>query len=97
MNNRRYELTFILPPTLAEEDLNATLQTIQGWITDRSGEIVKVNHWGRRKLAYPVQNYKEGYYVLIEFQNDAATMKELDRRLRLEAGVLRYLLVHAEE
>ena len=94
---RQYELTFIIPPTLAEEDIKAIQATVQGWITDQEGEILKENHWGRRKLAYPIQNYKEGYYILLEFESQPSIIKELERRMRLSQEVIRYLVVRAEE
>lgn len=96
-NVRQYELTFILPPAMAEEEIQNVQNTIQGWITDQEGEMVKDNHWGRRKLAYPIQNYKEGYYILLEFKGSPEGIKELDRRLRLDSNVLRYLIVRQDD
>ncbi len=94
---RAYELTFILPPALPEAEIEVVQGTIQGWITDGGGEIVKATHWGRRKLAYSIQNYKEGYYILLEFNADSRALKDLDRRLRLESSVLRHLTVRKDE
>lgn len=96
MGNRKYEITFILPPALSEDDLNAAQTTIQNWITQPGGEVLKNNHWGRRRLAYPIQTYKEGYYILLEFQTQPNQIKELDRRLRLESSVLRFLIVRID-
>lgn len=95
--HRPYELTFILPPALPDTEIEVVQGTIQGWITDSGGEISKATHWGRRKLAYPIQNYKEGYYILLEFNADSLAIKDLDRRLRLEGSVLRHLIVKDEE
>lgn len=94
---RQYELTFILPPAMAEAEIEVLQGTVQTWITDAGGEIVKNTHWGRRRLAYPIQNYKEGYYILIEFKADSLTIKDLERRLRLESAVLRHLVVKDED
>ncbi|NJL94270.1 MAG: 30S ribosomal protein S6 [Anaerolineae bacterium] len=94
---RRYELTFILPPALSEEDIQGRQETVRGWIANNAGEIVKESHWGRRRLAYPIQNYKEGYYILMEFAGPTDGIKDLDRRMRLDTGYLRHLIVRVDE
>lgn len=90
---RQYELTFILPPSTPEAEIEVLLGTVQGWITESGGEIVKATHWGRRKLAYSIQNYKEGYYILLEYKADSRSIQDLERRLRLDASVLRHLVI----
>lgn len=97
MSKRQYELTFILPPLLAEDEIGTLQETVEGWIAAGEGEVTKVSHWGRRKLAYPIQNYKEGYYILIEMSNLPASIKELERRMRLDDNIIRHLVVLAED
>ena len=65
MNN--YELGVILRPTLSEEEVNSAVEKLKNFIEER-GEVVKVDLWGRRKLAYPIQKYQEGYYVFFNFK-----------------------------
>jgi small subunit ribosomal protein S6 len=96
MAQRLYELTFILPPTLAEDEVSAVQASVTGWITDGKGEVVKASHWGRRRLAYPIQNYKEGYYILLEVNAEPGSLTDLERRMRLEANILRHLVVRVE-
>ena len=97
MSNRRYELTFILPPALSEEDITAKQELVVSWITNQNGEVLKANHWGRRRLAYSIDNYKEGYYIFLEFQSEPGAIKDVERRLGLDGGVLRHLVVRSEE
>jgi small subunit ribosomal protein S6 len=97
VDSRQYELIFILPPTLAEDETAAIVDAVQGWITEPGGEIVKVSHWGRRRLEYVIQNYKEGYYILFEFKADPKSIKDLDRRVRLETSILRHLIVKVDD
>jgi len=97
MAQRLYELTFILPPALAEEEVTAVQDSVTGWITDGEGEVVKASHWGRRRLAYSIQNYKEGYYILLEMNAEPDSLTELERRIRLEANILRHLVVRVED
>lgn len=97
MDSRQYELTYVLPPSLAEDEINSMQETIQGWITMHGGEITKVSHWGRRRLAYTIQNYKEGYYILYHVSTAPANLKDLDRRMRLDTTILRHLIVRLDE
>ncbi|HLA42011.1 MAG TPA: 30S ribosomal protein S6 [Aggregatilineales bacterium] len=96
MSQRPYELVFILPPSLAEDEINSVQEHIIGWITDQGGNIIKTSPWGRRRLAYSIQNYKEGYYFEIDFNAETSSIKDLERRLRLEPGVIRHLIVQDE-
>src|SRR5689334_13247037 len=60
---RNYELTFIVPSDVNEEELNGVVTQIQGWVEGTQGKVNKVDHWGRRRLAYNIAEYREGYYV----------------------------------
>lgn len=93
MASRQYELTFILPPSLAEDEINAVQENVSTWLTNSQGEITRTSHWGRQRLAYSIQNYKEGYYIFIEFNGEPTGLKELDRRIRLDTTILRHLIV----
>lgn len=91
-----YEIMFIIDPTLEEEKKNATVETVQEIIA-ADGEVGKVDVWGMKKLAYPIQKKNEGYYVVIQFQASADLPKELDRRLRISDSVMRHLIVNKDE
>jgi len=93
---RQYELTYIVPPSLAEDEINTIQETVKSWVIDQNGEVVKVSPWGRRTLAYMIQTYKEGYYTLIEFKAEPDILLDLDRRLRLDANIIRHLIVQVE-
>lgn len=92
----KYEVMFILDPTLEEEKKAATIETVKEIIT-ADGEVTKVDIWGMRRLAYPIQKNKEGYYVVIEFSANTDLPKELDRRLKISDAVIRHLIVNKEE
>ena len=100
MDLRPYELTFILPPTLADDEIAEVLERVTGYIVGNQAEdaedspnVTKVSHWGRRKLAYQIDTYKEGYYILLEFDGDPKENDNLERRLRLDASILRHMLI----
>jgi small subunit ribosomal protein S6 len=90
---RDYELVAIISPEIADEDVPAALDKMGQFITDRGGTITEVNQWGRRKLAYPIQQFLEGNYVLTQFKIEPKMTAELEASLRLAEEILRHLLV----
>ena len=92
-----YELTFIVSPELNEEEFEATVDSVQRFITEREGSITDVERWGKRKLAYPIQHFIEGSYVLIRFKLAPALGKELEANLKISERVLRHLLIKLED
>lgn len=94
--NRSYELLYVLKPDLGEEGLAAMDERIQG-IINANGTVSEVDVWGTRKLAYEIQDYKEGYYVVVEFASEPSFPQELERQLRINDSVLRYLISSLEE
>jgi len=97
MEKRQYELTFILPPALAEDEIAEVEKNVTTWIGNQEGEIEKSSHWGRRRLAYPIENYKEGYYILLEILMPPTGLTDVDRRMRLDASIIRHLAVRKLE
>jgi small subunit ribosomal protein S6 len=94
---REYELMFVLAPDAQEDGLTAATEHVSSLITNRGGEITKVDTWGRRRLAYPIRRHLDGYYTIIRFKLEPNLTDELDRNLRLTEQVLRHLIVRAEE
>jgi small subunit ribosomal protein S6 len=93
---RKYELVYIMNPSLGEEAVTAITEKIQALI-ESSATIEKVDVWGRRRLAYEINDQKEGYYVLVYFSAEAEFPKELERILKITDGVLRYLVVRTDD
>lgn len=94
MNN--YELMFIIDPILEDDKKEATVETVKE-IIGTAGEVGKVDVWGLRKLAYPIQKKNEGYYVVIEFTAKPELPKELDRRLKISDNVMRHIIINKDE
>jgi len=94
---RDYELVVIISPEVAEEEITATLDKISRFIVERGGSITEVSQWGRRKLAYPINNFMEGNYVLTHFKMDPGLTADLEASLRISEEVLRHLLVRLSE
>ena len=92
----KYELMFILDPTVEDSDKEATIEKVKEIIA-ADGVVGNVDVWGMRKLAYPILKKSEGYYVVVEFEASTELPKELERRLRISDAVMRYMVVNKEE
>ena len=87
-----YEVLYILNPTLGEEE-TAALVTRFKELAEGHGSVAEVDEWGKRRLAYPINDLEEGYYVLMTFTADPAFPAELDRLMRINASVMRSIIV----
>lgn len=94
---REYEVAFIAQPDLDESALNSLIERAKSWITNGGGQVVKVDTWGRRRLAYPIRKQKEGQYVFIQAQLSPAATREIERSMRFTEQILRFLIVRAGE
>ena len=94
--SRDYELVLIISPEVVEEKLDATIDNVSQFITGKGGIISNVDRWGKRRLAYPIEHFMEGSYVLTRFSLKPALSKELEANLRISEEVLRHLLVKIE-
>jgi len=88
---------YVLAPDLQEADLTTATERVSSLITNRGGEITKTDTWGRRRLAYPIRRFMDGYYTVLRFNLEPNQTVELDRNLRLNEQLLRHIIVHAEE
>jgi small subunit ribosomal protein S6 len=98
---REYELYLVIDADAEEEAVSAIVerltQLISEGVGDTSGEVIKVNSRGKRRLAYPIKKKLEGQDVLLTFQTPPQVLAEIDRILKLNEQVLRYLLVRTDE
>jgi small subunit ribosomal protein S6 len=92
----KYETLFVLRPNLEEEARNAVIEKFTSIIA-AEGEIVKVDEWGNKKLAYEIKKYKEGYYVLVDFKSNVDLPKELERNYKISDDVIRYVVINKED
>ena len=90
---RHYETLFIVTPDSSEEDLKAVATKIKGVVTGMNGIVASYDEQGRKKLAYSVKKQNKGYYVLMDYVGSADIVSELERNMRLDDRVLKYLTV----
>jgi len=89
-DRRHYEVMFIVDPRLEDQAIQQSLDRFTSIVTGRGGELTKVDHWGRRKLAFEIKHLNEGYYAIASFQAEPSAMDELDRVLRLADELVRH-------
>jgi len=95
---RNYELAFVVRIDSTEEAVNDVVNLVQTWVVgENTGSIIKMDRWGRRKLAYEIDKQREGYYVILTAEIDTQNLPELERNLKLSPSILRYLIVRADE
>jgi len=91
---RDYELVVIISPEVVEEKFDATIDSVSQFITEKGGTVSDVEQWGKKRLAYPIEHFMEGNYVLTRFSLKPALSKELEASLQISEEVLRHLLVN---
>jgi small subunit ribosomal protein S6 len=93
---RNYELTIVVPSDVSEDDLNGVITQIQGWVEATQGKVVKTDHWGRKRLAYHIAEYREAHYVMFHLELEPNAVTEVERNLKLSDKVIRYLVVRKD-
>jgi len=94
---RRYEVIFIIRPDLDEEKNAAVIEKFKEIVESHGGEIIKLDKWGKRKLAYEVKDFREGSYVIIQIKAEPRLASELDRVFKITDEVLRHMIVREED
>jgi small subunit ribosomal protein S6 len=93
---RRYELMLIMRSDLPDDQAQAIIERVTRSVVESSGQLVKVNPWGRRRLAYSISGNREGSYFLILFDADPGVVAEIERSLNITEEVLRHLVVRVD-
>lgn len=91
MEKEFYEMTYILNPVLDDEKFKELVDYVNKLITDNDGDIVEVDEWGSRQLAYPIDKKNSGYYVNLYFEAPKSTIEVVERNMRISDDILRYL------
>ena len=94
---RNYEVVFIAAPTLTSEELDAFINHAETVIEGKNGKIVKVDNWGKKSLAYKIDKFREGYYVVLSIEAAGGAIAELERRFRVTDFIIRFISVRIDE
>ena len=88
-----YELVYIVSPEVTDEDLPKLIDKVSQSVSKAGGNVVEVNTWGRKRMAYPIRRYAEGNYVFTRLELDPASIKALEANIRLSDEVIRHLMI----
>ncbi len=91
--NNFYEKVILLLPTLSEEEVQEAVKKISSIITDNGGEILKIDNWGKRKLAYKLNKQNTGYYVLFLFKAPPSAIKKMEEFYRVYDPVFKFMII----
>src|SRR6202051_4289927 len=95
--NRTYEIMFIVRPDVEEADLDKLIEGFSGNVTNGGGEIRSTEKMGRRRLAYTVRKFNDGFYVLLTIAAEGKLITEIERRLRVSEQVIKFITVRMDE
>ena len=90
-----YETLFIVNPTLSEDDIKATVDKFTALVAE-NGTVGEIDEWGKRRLAYPIDDITEGYYVLVNFTSESAFPAEIERRYNIDENIMRGIVIRLE-
>lgn len=97
MANRTYEVMYIVDPDAADDKIAKLNEAVGKLIEKEGGTIVRLDDQGRRKMAYPIKKKTEGYYVMFEIEGSGQEIAELERRMRVNDMIVRYITVRVDE
>lgn len=89
-------MVLVVSPEVGDEGLPATVDRVSQFVQDKGGEVKQVDRWGRRRLAYPIKGFTDGYYVVTQFSLDPQSIRALEGNLDLAEDVIRHLVVRLE-
>jgi small subunit ribosomal protein S6 len=93
----KYELALVVSPELDEENMAQMVNKVTQWITDAPGQVIKVDNWGKRRLAYTIHKSRDGIYIFVNAEMEAKGVADLERNLNIAEPVLRHLVIRLDE
>ncbi|HXG92627.1 MAG TPA: 30S ribosomal protein S6 [Blastocatellia bacterium] len=94
---RVYEVLFIVNPNTEEADIDALVAQFSDVATNQGATVAKVDRMGRRRLAYPIQKFNEGHYIVLTIEGTGAEIAEIERRMRVTDAIIRYITIRVDE
>ncbi|QLI79823.1 30S ribosomal protein S6 [Bacillus pumilus] len=94
---RKYEVMYIIRPTVDDEAKKAVIERFNNVLTSNGAEITGTKDWGKRRLAYEINDFREGFYQIVNVQSDAAAVQEFDRLAKISDDIIRHIVVKEEE
>ncbi len=93
----KYEIMYIIRPDIEEDAHNKLIERFNGILTDNGAEIAKVDELGKRRFAYEINDLRDGYYVVINFESEAKAVDEFTRQAKFSDDIIRQMVIRVEE
>ncbi|WP_243355155.1 30S ribosomal protein S6 [Bacillus litorisediminis] len=94
---RKYEIMYIIRPNIEDEGKKALVERFNTILTDNGAEVLEAKEWGKRRLAYEINDFRDGYYQLLKVNAGTEAVNEFDRLARINDDILRHIVVKEEE
>jgi small subunit ribosomal protein S6 len=94
---RKYEVVYVIRPDLDEEGTTAVIDRFTDLVTTQGGEVVKIDKWGKRRLAFEVKDFRDGFYVVMHMDAEPKVADELDRVFKISDSIIRFIIVREDE
>ncbi|HLQ72324.1 MAG TPA: 30S ribosomal protein S6 [Bacillota bacterium] len=94
---RKYEIMYIIRPDIEEEAMTALVERFNKILTDNGAEIEKVDEKGKRRFAYEINDYRDGYYVVLNFSSDDQAINEFDRLAKFNDDIVRHMVIREDD
>ena len=93
---KKYEIMYIIRPNIEDEAKKALVERFNTILTDNGAELTEVKEWGKRRLAYEINDFRDGYYMLVQVQAEAAAVQEFDRLAKISEDIIRHMVTKVE-
>ncbi len=94
---RKYEIMYIIRPNIEEEAQKALVERFNGILTENGSELTNVKEWGKRRFAYEINDFRDGYYMLVNVSAPAVAVQEFDRLAKISEDIIRHMVVNVED
>jgi small subunit ribosomal protein S6 len=94
---RKYEIMYIIRPNLDDEARKAVVERFNNILTENGAEITNVKEWGKRRLAYEIKDFRDGYYMIVNVVSEPKAVQEFDRLAKISEDIIRHIVVKEEE
>ncbi|MGM7723404.1 30S ribosomal protein S6 [uncultured Metabacillus sp.] len=94
---KKYEVMYIIRPNIEDEAKKALVERFNNVLSENGAEVAEAKEWGKRRLAYEINDFRDGYYMLLQVNSEAAAVQEFDRLAKINEDIIRHIVVKKED
>jgi small subunit ribosomal protein S6 len=94
---RKYEVMYIIRPNIEDEAKKALVERFNNVLSENGAEVTEAKEWGKRRLAYEINDFRDGYYMLLQVNSEAAAVQEFDRLAKISEDIIRHIVIKKED